>query len=792
MHKSTTWRRTLFAILFVLNAYGSALATESLTILSQPGPWSAVSQLVGYNGRVWFVNSIKFSNHNSADLYSYNPSSGTTRYEKHLFSQDAGNPVVYRDLLYWPYEDARATTGGGEFSVTNGRDWVKNILAEAVVFHVHAMVSLGSQLFAATSAWRAGFQRSSDGGLTWNVVYDHDTPDGRVSRITSAVEFDNGIYAGLNSNSQPGSKLLRWKNETIEVVPEWPAGTATTELAVFEGFVYAVNAINGERSVWRTNGSMAEKIVGLDGNNVQAFAAGDHELWAISAAHNSGELLRSEEGWRWTVEQTFNNARPVDVIVVDGRVYVGTIGPDNRGALWGSAALTDRQITVSVPPVIIQSEKLENVANVAAELAETLQTSFADFRDYRNRLVSRLRPLALSRKSGAGSVLSTQLSNDFPTSTLETFAHGIDIATANRWYLLWAIGLNGHGNIPVDMLKTHWARMANHAEKYFEPLLGAIAAVGDITQSDSATIATLIERLSASGDPLWLKGDIVGALTDLTGNRFGYDFDAWRAWWQRYGNEMIRIPTGELAMGSENEGSSEKPVHKVVASEFSIDRYEITNENFANFTTATGHLTDAEKSGNAWHWDGRWHEVEHADWRHPHGPGSSIKGLDTHPVVQVNWYDANAYCEWRGKRLPTEAEWERAARGTGGQTYAWGSESPNSGNTVRASSGSDACCAADELDGYLYTAPVGSFPTGASPFGVEDMTGNVWEWVADSFDPAFYSRSPPNDPVNREASEEKVIRGGGWGNNPLGLRASLRHANPPHYALSMVGFRCAR
>ena len=101
MHKSTSWRCTLFALLLLLNAYGSALATESLAILSQPGPWSAVSQLIGYNGRVWFVNSNKYPNHNSADLYSYDPSSGATRYEKHLFSQDAGHPVVYGNLLYF-------------------------------------------------------------------------------------------------------------------------------------------------------------------------------------------------------------------------------------------------------------------------------------------------------------------------------------------------------------------------------------------------------------------------------------------------------------------------------------------------------------------------------------------------------------------------------------------------------------------------------------------------------------------------------------------------------------------
>ncbi|MGH2368740.1 MAG: formylglycine-generating enzyme family protein, partial [Chloroflexota bacterium] len=250
-----------------------------------------------------------------------------------------------------------------------------------------------------------------------------------------------------------------------------------------------------------------------------------------------------------------------------------------------------------------------------------------------------------------------------------------------------------------------------------------------------------------------LDGDLVGALSVLTGQRLGYDAAAWRTWWN---DRRVTVPAGG-GVGA-----------------FLIDRRETTNAEFEAFVAATGHVTDAERPGVGWHWDGAWREVPGADWRHPRGPGSSLEGLDDHPVVQVSWNDAVAYCRWRGRRLPTNAEWERAARGGDMRPYPWGWEPPRDGPRYRASYGTDRCCRADAGDGALYTAPVGSFPLGRSPFGLEDMAGNVWEWVEDRFD-----------------ASRRTIRGGGWGNNPEGLRIGLHHANPPDIGLSMVGIRCA-
>ncbi|MFQ5791758.1 MAG: formylglycine-generating enzyme family protein, partial [Acidobacteriota bacterium] len=362
--------------------------------------------------------------------------------------------------------------------------------------------------------------------------------------------------------------------------------------------------------------------------------------------------------------------------------------------------------------------------------------------------------------------------------------------------LLRAIALNGHGKVSPDLLLEPWTGRPNRSEKYLYLPSAAAWAAAQVGQADDDTIGILIAGLGRTDRPRWVEGDFIGALTALTGRRFGYDKAAWQAWWERRRaglvEEMVQIPAGTLLMGSDDGGPAERPVHSVFLPAFSIDRFETTNGEFAAFAATTGHITNAEASGAGWDWDGRWAKVKGADWRHPHGLSSSIQGLENHPVVQVSWIDAQAYCRWRGKRLPTEAEWERAARGDGGRTYPWSNRPPHDGKRYRASYGSDRCCRADAGDDYLFTAPVGSFPLGRSPFGLEDMAGNVWEWVEDWFDQEFYRRSPSENPVNDTPGKRRVIRGGGWGNNPSGLRSTLRHANPPDIGLSMVGFRCAR
>jgi formylglycine-generating enzyme required for sulfatase activity len=220
---------------------------------------------------------------------------------------------------------------------------------------------------------------------------------------------------------------------------------------------------------------------------------------------------------------------------------------------------------------------------------------------------------------------------------------------------------------------------------------------------------------------------------------------------------MIAIPAGEFTMGSANK--IERPPHTVFVDAFEMDRFEVTNEQFERFVAETGYVTDAEKAGDT-------------SWRY------YAEGKPNHPVVKVSWNDAKAFCEWAEKRLPTEAEWEKAARGTDGRTYPWGNDwDVNKANTKDA--------------GYRGTTIVGSFSDGASPYGVMDMAGNVAEWTSDWFQP--YPGYPGGDGEAQYFGEKyRVIRGGGWFSDQELVRTTERSASSVELANDDVGFRCAR
>ncbi len=261
---------------------------------------------------------------------------------------------------------------------------------------------------------------------------------------------------------------------------------------------------------------------------------------------------------------------------------------------------------------------------------------------------------------------------------------------------------------------------------------------------------------------------------------------------------MVRVPGGEFWMGNDYAGQlDQRPMHPVRIDTFWLDRCEVTNRQFAAFVAATGYRTTAEQIGQSHVFDPHakaWRLCKGADWQHPLGPDSMILGREDDPVVHVSWHDAVAYARWAGKRLPTEAEWEYAARGgLFDADYPWGRTEKIDG---RYQANAWQGWFPDEdlgRDGFRGPAPAGSFAP--NRFGLCDMAGNVWEWCSDWYSADAYQRSGGENPRGPSEGRERVRRGGSWlcaDNSSEGLCVSTRNSGSPRASSNHVGFRCAR
>ena len=223
---------------------------------------------------------------------------------------------------------------------------------------------------------------------------------------------------------------------------------------------------------------------------------------------------------------------------------------------------------------------------------------------------------------------------------------------------------------------------------------------------------------------------------------------------------MVLVPAGEFTMGSSGGDPDELPVHKVYVGAFFMDKHQVSVAQYARFLEAT-------------------HHERPPDWTTMNKPQNQNR-----PVANVDWAEADAYCKWAGKRQPTEAEWEKAARGTDGRVYPWGNEPPT---RFHANSGKEV------WSNHSALSPVGTFEAGKSPYGIYDMAGNVWEWVSDWYDPEYYQLSPSQNPPGPRKGSHKVVRGGSWGSNGItDLRSADRETHLPSFRGFGTGFRCAK
>jgi formylglycine-generating enzyme required for sulfatase activity len=276
---------------------------------------------------------------------------------------------------------------------------------------------------------------------------------------------------------------------------------------------------------------------------------------------------------------------------------------------------------------------------------------------------------------------------------------------------------------------------------------------------------------------------------------------------------MVRLDGGRFFMGTETDegfpADGEGPVREVTLDPFYIDPQPVTNQQFAEFTRAAGYHTEAERFGWSFVFHthvastaGRerapeiswWLRVDGAAWNHPEGPDSSVIGREHYPVVHVSWRDAAAYAHWAGKRLPTEAEWEYAARGGLEQkTYPWGDELTPGGKYLCNTWQGEFPLHDTAEDGYHGLCPVEAFP--ANGYGLYSMTGNCWEWCADWFDPTYHVLATRLNPVGPPTGSARVMRGGSYLCHVSycnRYRVAARTSNTPDSATTNLGFRCVR
>lgn len=263
---------------------------------------------------------------------------------------------------------------------------------------------------------------------------------------------------------------------------------------------------------------------------------------------------------------------------------------------------------------------------------------------------------------------------------------------------------------------------------------------------------------------------------------------------------MIHIPGGTFVMGSPRPATADqRPAHAIQISAFWLDATPVTNRQFARFVQQTGYQTTAQRQGESRVFDpltGTWHQVKGADWQHPKGPTSSLMGREDYPVVHVSWYDATAYAAWAGKRLPTEAEYEFAARaGISDCRYPWGRElMPNQQYQANYWQGSFPGGNRGD-DGFFGLSPVKTYPP--NRLALYDIAGNAWHWCADWYRPDYYGYSPTNNPTGPADGESRVRRGGSWlatvtdpDNDPL--RVAHRDHAPPSQTTNHTSFRCVK
>lgn len=532
------WHRLLLSIGLLVPLFQPASpyadTVAPLVRIARPGIWPAVSNVIIYDGRVWFTNSQPYADNNAADVYSYHPASSALRFERGLFSQAVGIPAVVDGRLMLPFEDPRLNVSIGEYAITDGEDWRWRRLPEGTAFHTHALGRCGDELFAVTGAWEGQLHISLDNGGTWHLASIYPAKEAKFSRLIAIASWKGRCFIGASAYGRRDGKLLEWRDGELAPVAGWPVGDRTNHLVIWNDRLLALNHTGNSARLLAFDGDAVTTMTMPGSGRLRDLAADGEALWAVVSDGSNGRLWRTTNGVTWEDVQHFDEA-PIAVTAFDSHVFVGTFSPGG-GSLWGPSKPVDMQETAPRQPFGKRA-----VQHVPKQLWATLDDVISAYIEQRvgahagiEAVSDALRKLTTFEDPRIGPRLSERLAALDIDGRLRLFSRE-RTKRAHRlaWHLLGAMAVSAHGRIPLDVLNLPLSTRQNSWKKNMDVPIAAIAAAGWIEQDDRETIDVLMDRLPrAIGEP-WMTSDIIAALRALTGQEFGHDIERWRSWWQQ-------------------------------------------------------------------------------------------------------------------------------------------------------------------------------------------------------------------------------------------------------------------
>lgn len=316
--------------------------------LARTGPWPAVSELIIYDGRIWFANSQPYVDNNAADIYSYDPATSALRFERGLFSQDVGIPAVVDGRLFLPFEDPRLNMSIGEYAVTDGHAWHWRRLPEGTAFHTHAIDRCGDELLAVTGAWEAQLHASKDDGQTWRLVSIYPAKEAKFSRLIAITSWKGRCFIGASARGRKDGELLEWRDGHLTPVIGWPFGGQTDHLVAWNERLLALNHTGAGSRLLAFDGEAVRPVVMPTSGQLRDLAADGDTLWAVVSDGSSGRLWRTTDGTTWEETQRFDEV-PIAVTAFAGNVFVGTFATGG-GSLWGPNNAAEMQRAAPAKP----------------------------------------------------------------------------------------------------------------------------------------------------------------------------------------------------------------------------------------------------------------------------------------------------------------------------------------------------------------------------------------------------------------------------------------------------------